>query len=99
MGPKDPERQVKSTADGVVAGLGIEPNLDLARMAGLQTAEGIVVDERLRTSQPDIYSAGDVALFYNPALWTGVCEWSTKTTPTRWAGWPAGTWPGARSAI
>lgn len=56
------------TADGVVAGLGIEPNLDLAKMAGLQTAEGIVVDERLRTSQPDIYAAGDVASFYNPAL-------------------------------
>ena len=59
---------IEITADGVVAGLGIEPNLDLARMAGLQTAEGIVVDERLRTRQPDIYAAGDVASFYNPAL-------------------------------
>jgi 3-phenylpropionate/trans-cinnamate dioxygenase ferredoxin reductase component len=56
------------TADGVVAGLGIEPNLDLAKIAGLQTADGIVVDERLRTSQPDIFAAGDVASFYNPAL-------------------------------
>jgi 3-phenylpropionate/trans-cinnamate dioxygenase ferredoxin reductase component len=56
------------TVDGVVAGLGINPNLDLARMAGLTTEDGIVVDEFLRTSHPDIYAAGDVAFFYNPAL-------------------------------
>ena len=58
----------ETAVDGIVAGLGIQPNLDLARRAGLQTEDGIVVDELLRTSQPDIYSAGDVALFYNPAL-------------------------------
>jgi NADPH-dependent 2,4-dienoyl-CoA reductase/sulfur reductase-like enzyme len=54
--------------DGVVAGIGITPNIELARMAGLETGDGIVVDEFLRTSQPDIYAAGDVAFFYNPAL-------------------------------
>jgi NADPH-dependent 2,4-dienoyl-CoA reductase/sulfur reductase-like enzyme len=54
--------------DGVIAGIGILPNLDLAKMAGLQTADGIVVDDLLRTSRPDIFAAGDVALFYNPAL-------------------------------
>jgi NADPH-dependent 2,4-dienoyl-CoA reductase/sulfur reductase-like enzyme len=54
--------------DGIVAGLGIEPNLDLAKKAGLETADGVVVDELLRTSQPNIYAAGDVAFFYNPAL-------------------------------
>ena len=54
--------------DGVVAGIGVQPNVELARMAGLKTGDGIVVDEFLRTSQPDIYAAGDVALFYNPAL-------------------------------
>jgi len=37
-------------------------------MAGLETGDGIVVDDFLRTSQPDIYAAGDVASFYNPAL-------------------------------
>ena len=58
----------ETAVDGVVAGLGIQPNLELAGLAGLQTADGIVVDEFLRTSQPDIYAAGDVALFYNPAL-------------------------------
>ncbi len=54
--------------DGVVAGLGIEPNTDLARAAGLDVEDGIVVDEALRTSHPDIYAAGDVASFYSPAL-------------------------------
>jgi NADPH-dependent 2,4-dienoyl-CoA reductase/sulfur reductase-like enzyme len=54
--------------DGVVAGVGIQPNLELARMARLQTGDGVVVDEFLCTSRPDIYAAGDVASFYNPAL-------------------------------
>ena len=54
--------------DGVVAGLGIEPNVSLARAAGLEAGDGIVVDESLRTSHPDIYAAGDVAAFYSPAL-------------------------------
>jgi NADPH-dependent 2,4-dienoyl-CoA reductase/sulfur reductase-like enzyme len=54
--------------DAVVAGLGIEPNVDLARQASLQVEDGVVVDEFLRTSHPEIYAAGDVAAFYNPAL-------------------------------
>jgi 3-phenylpropionate/trans-cinnamate dioxygenase ferredoxin reductase subunit len=54
--------------DGVVAGLGITPNIELARAAGLKTEDGIVVDEYLRTTDPHIYSAGDVAAFFNPAL-------------------------------
>jgi 3-phenylpropionate/trans-cinnamate dioxygenase ferredoxin reductase component len=56
------------TVDGVVAGLGILPNVELARAAGLEVGNGIVVDEFLRTGNPDIFAAGDVALFYNPAL-------------------------------
>ncbi len=55
-------------ADGVVAGIGVEPNVELAQAAGLKVNDGIVVDEFLRTSHPDIYAAGDVASFYNPAL-------------------------------
>jgi 3-phenylpropionate/trans-cinnamate dioxygenase ferredoxin reductase component len=54
--------------DGVVAGIGIEPNVELAKAASLTVENGIVVDEFLRTSHPDIYSAGDVAAFHNPAL-------------------------------
>lgn len=55
-------------ADGVVAGIGILPNIELARQAGLNVARGILVDEYLLTSRPDIYAAGDVAEFFNPAL-------------------------------
>lgn len=55
-------------ADGVVAGLGILPGAELAKTAGLTVENGIVVDELLRTSHPEIYAAGDVANFYSPAL-------------------------------
>jgi 3-phenylpropionate/trans-cinnamate dioxygenase ferredoxin reductase component len=55
-------------ADLVVAGLGIAPNDDLAASAGLEVDDGIVVDERLRTSDPAIFAAGDVARFPNPQL-------------------------------
>lgn len=55
--------------DGVIAGIGIEPNLDLARAAGLEIRDGgIAVDEGLRTNAPGVFSAGDVAVFHNPAL-------------------------------
>lgn len=57
-------------ADGIVAGIGIQPNVELARLAGLEIDNGILVDPSLQTSHPDIYAAGDVASFYNPALET-----------------------------
>ena len=60
------EREI--LADGVVAGIGIEPNVALAQQAGLQVDNGIRVDAALRTTLPDIYAAGDVANFHNPAL-------------------------------
>ena len=55
-------------ADGVVAGIGIQPNLDLANEAGLKIDDGIVVNEHLETSIPDIYAAGDAANFFHTAL-------------------------------
>lgn len=55
-------------AEGVIAGVGIEPNLELAKAAGLKVGKGITVDKYLATSHPNIYAAGDVAEFYNPAL-------------------------------
>ena len=59
---------IEIAADGVVAGLGILPNTGLAEQSGLTVDNGIVVDELLRTSNPDIYAAGDVANFYSAAL-------------------------------
>lgn len=56
------------SAEAVVAGLGIVPNVDLALQAGLAVDNGIVVDTLLRTTSPDVYAAGDVARFHNPAL-------------------------------
>ena len=61
-------RSLTIEVDVVVAGLGIRPNTRLAESAGLKVDNGIVVDESLRTSAPDIYAAGDVIRFYNPAL-------------------------------
>jgi 3-phenylpropionate/trans-cinnamate dioxygenase ferredoxin reductase component len=54
--------------DGIVAGIGARPNIDLARAAGLDVDDGIVVDAFLRTSHPDVYAAGDVASFWQGAL-------------------------------
>ncbi len=54
--------------DGVVAGIGVHPNVELAQQAGLKVENGIVVDEHLMTTAPDIYAAGDVANFYHTAL-------------------------------
>src|SRR5437773_12446288 len=58
------------TADVVVAGLGIVPAVELAQQAGLRVENGIVVDAFCQTSEPDVYAAGDVANFANPALGT-----------------------------
>ncbi|MGB8398059.1 NAD(P)/FAD-dependent oxidoreductase [Bradyrhizobium sp.] len=50
-------------ADLVVVGVGVLPNVELAAAAGLPAAAGIIVDENLRTSDPDISAVGDCALF------------------------------------
>lgn len=49
--------------DAVVAGLGVAPNTELAAATGLAVDNGIVVDAHLRTNDPDIFAAGDVANF------------------------------------
>lgn len=56
------------TVDGVVAGLGIDPETELAARAGLAVDNGIQVDEQLRASDNHIYAAGDVAAFGLPRL-------------------------------
>ena len=55
--------------DAVVVGVGMVPNDELARNAGLACDGGIVVDARCQTSDPSIFAAGDVAVMLNP--WAG----------------------------
>ena len=55
-------------ADLAVVGVGIEPNVELAQASGLACADGIVVDEHTRTSDPHIYAAGDCTNHPNPLL-------------------------------
>ncbi|MET0865747.1 MAG: FAD-dependent oxidoreductase [Nakamurella sp.] len=55
-------------ADMVIVGIGIEPNTELAQAAGLEIDNGIVTDELLRTSDPNIWACGDVASSFNPLL-------------------------------
>ena len=59
--------------DAVIAGLGIEPNVELATKAGLAVDDGIVVDEYGRVDgRDDVFAAGDVANFPSSALGRGM---------------------------
>jgi 3-phenylpropionate/trans-cinnamate dioxygenase ferredoxin reductase subunit len=53
-------------ADLVVAGIGVEPNVEIGRDAGIEVRSGIVVDERFRTARDGVYAIGDVAEFFDP---------------------------------
>lgn len=55
-------------ADLVVAGIGMQPDIALAREAGIETSDAIVVDEYTRTSTPHVHAAGDVASLWHPRL-------------------------------
>ncbi len=73
--PRGAETTVVRTASGkevhanvVVAGIGIAPDTALAEAAGLDVEDGILVDEELRTSAPDVFAAGDVARFPSAEL-------------------------------
>ncbi|MFC5750086.1 NAD(P)/FAD-dependent oxidoreductase [Actinomadura rugatobispora] len=55
-------------ADVVIVGVGVRPNTELAESAGLEVSDGVLVDQSLRTSDPDVFAAGDVASAYHPLL-------------------------------
>ena len=52
----------------VVVGVGVIPNTGLAEEAGLEVDDGVLCDQALRTSDPDVYAAGDIAHWFNPLL-------------------------------
>jgi NAD(P)H-nitrite reductase large subunit len=52
--------------DMVAVGIGVKARMELAQGAGLKTERGILVNEYLETSAPDVYAAGDVAQIYDP---------------------------------
>lgn len=56
------------TGDAVVIGVGVQPRTGLAEDAGIEVDNGIVVDEHLRTSAPDVHAAGDVASYPDALL-------------------------------
>ena len=55
-------------AEVTIVGVGITPNTELAEGAGLDVANGVVVDEQLRSTDPDIHAVGDVASAFHPLL-------------------------------
>ncbi len=55
-------------ADAVIVGVGAIPNTEIAAEAGLEVADGIVVDDRCRTSDPHIYAIGDCTFHPNAVL-------------------------------
>src|SRR5205823_4454474 len=52
-------------ADAVVVGVGVLPRTELAARAGLAIDNGVLVDDRFRTSDPHIFAAGDVARVFH----------------------------------
>jgi 3-phenylpropionate/trans-cinnamate dioxygenase ferredoxin reductase component len=55
-------------ADLVVAGIGVSPRVALARSGGLAVEDGVLVDARLRTSDPSVLAVGDIASHDHPVL-------------------------------
>ena len=63
-------------AEMVIVSAGVRPNLDLAKALSLDQDKGIKVDERMRSNQPDVFAAGDVAEFKGIpyGIWTAAME-------------------------
>jgi 3-phenylpropionate/trans-cinnamate dioxygenase ferredoxin reductase component len=58
--------------DFVVVGVGVQPRTELAAQAGIAVNDGILVDEHLQTSVPDVFAAGDVARAHHPLYGQGI---------------------------
>lgn len=74
--------------DMLAYAIGIRPRLELARQAGLEVERGILVDECMRTNDPNIFAAGDVAQVYDPSSGRSVLD--SLWGPARQQGYAAG---------
>jgi NAD(P)H-nitrite reductase large subunit len=74
--------------DLVGVAIGVRPRAELARKAGLAVGRGVLVDEYLRTSAPDVFAAGDVAEVFDPTSGTTTLDvlWPTALAQGRVAG-------------
>jgi len=68
--------------------IGIKPRLELAKQAGLEVDRGILVNEHMRTNDPDIFAAGDVAQVYDPISGKSIVD--SLWAPARQQGYAAG---------
>lgn len=82
------EKGATIESDIVIVGVGVIPERELARSGGLEVGNGIVVDEYLETSKPDIYAAGDNVFFPYRVLGQQmrIEHWDHALTQGKWAG-------------
>lgn len=75
-------------SDLVIVGVGVDPAVGLARDAGLEVGNGVVVNEYLQSSHPDIYAAGDIAFFPYRVLGRSmrIEHWDNALSQGKWAG-------------
>jgi len=81
-------RGERIACDIVAIAIGVHPQIELARSAGLECARGILVDEYLRTSAPDVFAAGDAAEVLDPRSGQRMLDvlWSSAVAKGRTAG-------------
>ncbi len=75
-------------SDLLIVGVGVIPEMELAKGCGLEVGNGIVVNEYLETSRPDIYAAGDNSFFPYRVLgqMVRIEHWDHALNQGKWAG-------------
>ena len=82
------EKGEEIESDLVIVGVGVIPEVELAKSGGLEVSNGIVVNEYLETSRPDIYASGDNAFFPYRVLGQSMRmeHWDNALNQGKWAG-------------
>ena len=94
-----PRRERSSPASWSGLAIGVTPRKELAEAAGLECGRGVMVDEHLRSSDPDIFAAGDLAETWDPVAGRHTMEvlWSSAVEKGRVAGVNMATPAGERA--